>query len=93
MSKYEITLEDTINKSINHSTHNFSYSYITNESIDLLLISVFELRKAYKHFRMQICLNCSKYFSKTVRKALYIIFLKIVKLTKNVLLLILMKRL
>ena len=67
-----IHLDFRINKSINPYTHDFSYSYTTNKFIDLLLISIFELRRNYKHFRMQICLNCGKYFfPRTAHKTLY----------------------
>jgi hypothetical protein len=67
-----IHLDFRINKSINPYTNDFSYSYTTTKFIDLLLISIFELRRNYKHFRMQTCLNCSKYFfPRTAHKTLY----------------------
>jgi len=67
-----IRLDFRINKSIKLSGLDFSYSYTTNEFIDLLLVSIFELGRTYKHFKMQICLNCGKYFfPKTAHKTLY----------------------
>lgn len=67
-----IRLDFRINKSIASSTHSFAYSYTTDKFIDLLLISIFELGRTYKHFRIQTCLNCGKYFfPKTAHKTLY----------------------